>query len=60
MARREDKAVAVRPVGVVGIVAHNLGVEQVRERCIGHRGAGVAGVGLLHAVHGECADGVDG
>ena len=56
----QDEAVPVRPGGVRGRVA-----EVLRPQGEGHRGhahgrARVPGVGLLHAVDGQGADGVDG
>ena len=59
VAGREDEAVAVRPVRVGRVVPHHPPVEQVGERRKRHRGAGMAGVRLLHAVHRERADRVD-
>ena len=59
MAGREDEAVAVLPMWVAGIVAQGFGVEKVRERGVGHRGAGVARISFLDGVHGESADGID-
>ena len=56
---REHEAVAVRPAGSAGIVSHPLAVEHVGDGRERHGGAGMAGVGLLHRVHGEAADGVD-
>ena len=59
MAGREHEAVAVGPRRIGRVVAHVLAEEHVGDRRERHRGAGVAGVGLLHRVHGEAADGVD-
>ena len=59
VARREDEAVAVGPVRVGRVVAHDVSVEQVRERRQRHRGARMAGVRLLHRVHRECTNRVD-
>ena len=56
----EDEAVAVDPLGVGGIVLHELVVEQVGDGCAAEGRAGVAGVGLLNGVDGEEAEGVDG
>ena len=56
----EDEAVAVDPLGVGGIVLHELVIEQVGDGRAAERGAGVAGVGLLNSVDGEEAEGVDG
>ena len=60
MARREDKAVAVGPLGVTRVMAHDFVVEKVGKGSVGHGRAGVARIRLLHRVHGERADGVDG
>ena len=59
MPGREDEAVAARPVRVGRVVPHHVAVEEVRERGERHRGAGVAGVRLLHRVHRERANRVD-
>ena len=56
---REHEAVAVGPGRVGWVVAHALAVEDVGDRRERHGGARVTGVGLLHRVHGEAADGVD-
>jgi len=55
----EHEAVAVRPLRVGGVVAQKLAVDQVGHRSQRHRRARVAGVRLLHRVHGQNADGVD-
>ena len=59
MARGQHEAVAVEPVRVRGVVLHHPRVEQVGERCEGHRRARVTGVGLLHGIHRERPDRVD-
>jgi hypothetical protein len=56
VAGAEHEAVAVRPVGVLGRVAHHARVEHVGDRGERHRRAGVAGVRLLHRIHGQRAD----
>ena len=56
----EDEAVAVDPLGVGGIVLHELVIEEIGDGGAGERCAGVAGVGLLNSVDGEEAEGVDG
>ncbi len=56
----EHEAIAVRPGGILRVVAEKLGPQ---DQCgVGHphREAGVAGVGLLHAVGGEHSDHVGG
>ena len=56
MAGREHEAVAVRPVRVLGIKAHEAGEQHRGDIGRAHRQAGMAGIGLLHGVHGEEAD----
>ena len=58
VAGREHEAVAVRPIGM-----GRVELQEAREQHGGHVGhahrhAGVAGIGLLHGVHGERPDGV--
>ncbi len=60
VAGREDKAVAVDPVGVRRIVTQVSGPQHVRERRERHGGARVPGSRVLYGVHGQGADGVDG
>ena len=60
MPGREDEPVAVRPVRARRVVVHHLAVEQVREWRERHRRAGMAGVRLLHHVHRQRSDRVDG
>jgi hypothetical protein len=43
---REDEAIAVDPVGVLGVESHELVEQDVGRRGHAHRGARVAGVGL--------------
>ena len=59
VARREHETVAAGPVRLLRVVLHVLVEVEVRDRRQRHRGAGVARVRLLHAVHRERADGVD-
>ena len=59
MAGGEHEAVAVEPVRVRRVVLHLVRVELVGHGRQRHRRARVAGVGLLHPVHREGADGVD-
>ena len=56
----EHEAVAVRPVGVRRGMVQEPRPQRVRHRRHAHRGAGMAGVGLLDAVDGQGADRVDG
>ena len=59
MANREDKAVAVGPVGAVGVVYENTVPKDIGHRREGHGGSWVAGIGLLDGVHGKGSDSVD-
>ena len=59
VAGRQDEAVAVGPLGVRGVVLEVAGPQHVRHGGEAHRHAGVAGVGLLHGVDRQKADGVD-
>ena len=59
VAGRQHEAVAVRPRRVGGVVAEVPREQRVRDGRRTHGHAGVAGVGLLDAVDGEKADGVD-
>lgn len=56
----ENKAVAVEPVGILGVVPHHLIVQYVPHRSASHRQTGVAGIRLLHGVDGQETDSVDG
>ena len=60
MAAGEDEAVAVRPVGVVRVVPQEARPDQVGERRLAHRRAGVPRLRRLDHVDGEEPDGVDG
>jgi len=55
----EHEPVAVRPLGVRGVVPEVLRVDRVGERREGHRCARMAGTRLLHRVHRQDADRVD-
>ncbi len=59
MAAGEHEAIAVGPGGVRRIVAQVPRPQNVGERREGHRCARMPGVGLLHRIHGQRADGVD-
>jgi len=59
VARAEDEAVPVRPCGVGGIDPQEAPEDGVGERRQRHGGARMAGVGALHGVHRQTADGVD-
>ncbi len=60
MAGREDEAVAIRPFRILRVEVHELGEEDVGHGGGAERQTGVAGVGGLHRVDGEDAQGVDG
>ena len=60
VAAGQHEPVAARPVRVGGVVAHQLLEDQVRRRGQAHRRARVAVADLLHGVHGQHPDGVDG
>ncbi len=60
VAARQHEAIAVGPMRVGGIMLQVLREEQITERRESHRRAGMTRVGLLHGVHGQRADGVDG
>ena len=57
---RKHEAVAAKPLGVRGVMLHDVLEEQVRRRRERHRGAGVAVADLLHGIGGEHTEGVDG
>jgi hypothetical protein len=55
----KDEAIAIAPLGVGGIVTHELVKEQVRHRRITQRRSGVPTVRLLHSIYGkkpQCID----
>ncbi len=60
VAGREHEAVAVEPVRVGRVVLHDARVEQIRERGERHGRAGMPRLRLLHGVHRQGADRVDG
>ena len=55
----QHEAVAVWPDRIVGIEAQELLPERIDHRRQRHRRAGMAGIGLLHGIHRERANGVD-
>jgi hypothetical protein len=59
VAAGEDEAVAVRPVRVVRVVAHVPRPQEIGERRLAERRAGMARLRLLDHVHGQETDGVD-
>ena len=56
----QHEPVAVAPDRLVRVEAQEALPHRVHHRGQGHRGAGVAGVGRLHGIHAQGADGVDG
>jgi hypothetical protein len=55
---RKNETVAVRPVWIARVVAQVATPEHFGDFSHSHGHAGVAGVGLLHRVHGQGADDV--
>ena len=55
----EDESVAIRPVRVFGVVLHHLCPQHITGRSQTHGCSRVAGIGLLHRIHGQGADRVD-
>ena len=58
MTGREDEAVAVGPVRVGGVELQELREQHGGHVGGAHRHAGMAGVGVLHGVHAEDANGI--
>ena len=56
---REHEAVPVGPLGVLRVVVHDPGPQDVRQRSERHGGPGVARMGRLRRVHGDATDDVD-
>ena len=59
MAGRQHEAVAVEPLGVLGVVLEELVPEGVTHGCAAHRQAGVAAVGLVDGVNSQHPNAVD-
>src|SRR5208283_734267 len=59
VAIREHKAVAVRPMRILRVVAQKLLPEAVGDRSESHGSSRMAGVRFLHGIHGERANCVD-
>jgi hypothetical protein len=57
---RKHEPVAVEPLGVARVVFEMPLKEDVADGRERHGCSGVTGVGCLHRIHGEDADGVDG
>ena len=60
MAGGEDEAVAIEPVGVLGVIPHDFLIEDMAHGGTPHGEARVSGIGLLHGIDGEEADGIHG
>ena len=56
VAGREHETVAIRPLRVGGVEFQELSEQHGRDVGCAHRQAGMAGFGLLHGVHRQCAD----
>lgn len=56
----ENEAVAVEPVGVLGVVPHYLVVQDVAHRGASHGKTRVTRVRLLYGIYGQEPDRVDG
>ena len=59
MASRQNKAVAIRPRGIGGIVTQRFLPKFVNHRCEAHRRARMAGIRLLHRVNRQSSNGID-
>ena len=59
VASREHEAVAVEPLGVLGVVLQNPIPQGKRHRRAAHGQAGVAGIALVDRIHCQEADAVD-
>lgn len=55
----EHEAVAVEPLGVLGVVLEELVPERITHGCAAHRQAGVAAVGLVDGVDSQHPNAVD-
>jgi hypothetical protein len=51
----EDETVAVRPLGIVGVVFQEFREQDRGDVGGAHRQAGMAGLGLLDRIHGQGA-----
>ena len=58
VAVREHEAVAVGPVRIARVVLEEVAPQHLGDVRHAHRHAGVTGIGALHGVHGQSADGV--
>ena len=55
----QHEAVAIWPSRIIRIKAQKALPQRVNDRRQGHRGARMAGLGLLHSVHGQRTDRID-
>lgn len=60
MAGRQDEPIPIEPVRVLGIILHNLIVQNMAHRSATHRQARMAGICLLHSIDREETDRIDG
>ena len=60
MSSRENETVTVEPSGILGIVPHDLIVENVTHWSTPHGETRVTRVGLLNSINGQKPNGVDG
>src|SRR3984957_7106914 len=58
VAVRKHEAIAIGPDRIIGIEAKEMLPQRIGHRRQRHWGAGMSGIGLLHGVHRECANGV--
>ena len=56
---RQHKAVAVEPLGVLGVVLQKLVPQRITHGCAAHRQAGVAALGLVDGIDRQHPDAVD-
>ena len=60
MPDREHEPIPVGPIGMRRVIAQHIVPQRIHHRRQRHRGSGVARIGLLHGIHGQRADGIDG
>mmetsp|Transcript_21639 Transcript_21639/g.60016 ORF Transcript_21639/g.60016 Transcript_21639/m.60016 type:complete len:323 (+) Transcript_21639:1807-2775(+) len=58
VASGQHEAVPVEPLRVLGVVLHDLVVQDVAHGCAAHGHTGVPTLGLVHTINGQEADGV--
>jgi hypothetical protein len=59
MTNGQHKTVTAGPVGMLGMIAQEAAPQRIPHRCQAHGRARMAGIGLLHSIHGQGAKGVD-